>query len=968
MSGGGNKVFDIVFGVQRGAGRYELVLGPQIEDERGNRMNQDGDGVNGEDPGDRYVASVELGESGPRVVDAQWGGLEPFTLDRLRVTFDKAINVNTFTSGDIVSFVGPGGRISTSYQITAVSGGGNKVFDIVFGVQRGAGRYELVLGPQIEDERGNRMNQDGDGVNGEDPGDRYVASVELGESGPKVVDAQWGGSEAFTLDRLRVTFDKAINVNTFTSGDIVSFVGPNGSISTSYQITAVSGGGNKVFDIVFGVQRGAGRYELVLGPQIEDERGNRMNQDGDGVNGEDPGDRYVASVELGESGPRVVDAQWGGLEPFTLDRLRVTFDKAINVNTFTSGDIVSFVGPGGRISTSYQITAVSGGGNKVFDIVFGVQRGAGRYELVLGPQIEDERGNRMNQDGDGVNGEDPGDRYVASVELGESGPKVVDAQWGGSEAFTLDRLRVTFDKAINVNTFTSGDIVSFVGPNGSISTSYQITAVSGGGNKVFDIVFGVQRGAGRYELVLGPQIEDERGNRMNQDGDGVNGEDPGDRYVASVELGESGPRVVDAQWGGLEPFTLDRLRVTFDKAINVNTFTSGDIVSFVGPGGSISTSYQITAVSGGGNKVFDIVFGVQRGAGRYELVLGPQIEDERGNRMNQDGDGVNGEDPGDRYVASVELGESGPRVIDAQFRGSNPRMFDSVRLTFSEPIKPSSFTEDDIVEFTGPNGTISTSYTIVPVNGSNDTQFDILFAKQNRQGTYRMTVGPFIEDSLGNYMNQNGDHINGQIPEDRFILEQYLDTSKTKRYDAWKVNRPIRDYRVTRSAITITEAITISDLSVRVNLNHSATGDLRIRLIGPQNQSVVLFDRHGKNGDNLRNTWFSDSADISISQGKPPYNGNYRSIQSLSMFHNSLAAGKWILEVRDTKSGNVGKLLSWSLVVTGTMEDGEGGGMGGMMSAFDNSACVWPVYYLPPSASNGDHSEEWNWADPIEVG
>jgi hypothetical protein len=86
------------------------------------------------------------------------------------------------------------------------------------------------------------------------------------------------------------------------------------------------------------------------------------------------------------------------------------------------------------------------------------------------------------------------------------------------------------------------------------------------------------------------------------------------------------------------------------------------------------------------------------------------------------------------------------------------------------------------------------------------------------------------------------------------------------------------------------------------------------------------------------------------------------------MFHNSLAAGKWILEIRDTKSGNVGKLLSWSLVITGTMEDGEGGGMGGMMSAFDNAACVGPVYYLPPSPSNDDHNEVWNWADPIEVG
>jgi subtilisin-like proprotein convertase family protein len=366
--------------------------------------------------------------------------------------------------------------------------------------------------------------------------------------------------------------------------------------------------------------------------------------------------------------------------------------------------------------------------------------------------------------------------------------------------------------------------------------------------------------------------------------------------------------------------------------------------------------------------VFDITFGVQRGAGSYQLVLGPQIEDEGGRPMNQDGDGVNGEDPGDRYTASVVLGESGPKVVDAQFNGSSPRVFDSVRLTFSTPIKPSSFTEDDIIEFTGPNGIISTSYTIVPVNGSNNTQFDILFAKQNKQGIYKMTIGPFIEDSLGNYMNQNSDQINGQVPEDRFSLEQYLDTSITKRYDAWKVNRPIRDHRVTRSVITITEAITISDLSVRVNLNHSATGDLYIRLIGPQNQSLVLFNRHGKMGDNLRNTWFSDSANISISQGKPPYNGVFRPIQSFSMFHNSLAAGKWILEIRDTKSGNVGKLLSWSLVITGTMEDGEGGGMGGMMSAFDNAACVGPVYYLPPSPSNDDHNEVWNWADPIEVG
>jgi subtilisin-like proprotein convertase family protein len=336
--------------------------------------------------------------------------------------------------------------------------------------------------------------------------------------------------------------------------------------------------------------------------------------------------------------------------------------------------------------------------------------------------------------------------------------------------------------------------------------------------------------------------------------------------------------------------------------------------------------------------------------------------------MNQDGDGVNGEEVEDRYTASVVLGESGPRVIDAQFRGSRPRTFDSVRFTFSTPIKPSSFTEDDIIEFTGPDGSISTSFTIVPVNGSNNTQFDIIFSRQVKKGYYKMTIGPFIEDDLGNVMNQNGDYMNGQIPEDRYSIEQYLDTSVTKRYNAWKTNSPIRDYRVTRSTLTITEAITISDISVRVNLKHGATGDLRIRLIGPQNQSVVLFNRHGRNGDNLRNTWFSDSANISISQGRPPYNGIYRPVQSFTIFHDMLAAGKWTLEIRDTKGGNVGKLLSWSLVITGTMEDGEGGTLGSMMSSLENTSQFWPAYYLPPTPSNHDHDSRWDWTDPIEVG
>ena len=430
----------------------------------------------------------------------------------------------------------------------------------------------------------------------------------------------------------------------------------------------------------------------------------------------------------------------------------------------------------------------------------------------------------------------------------------------------------------------------------------------------------------------------------------------------------SGPRVIEAQWYGEAPFTLDRLRVTFDKAIDVSTFTSEDIVSFTGPNGGISTSYTITAVSGTGNKVFDIRFGVQSSPGTYRLTLGPNIVDSDGNAMNQNGNGVNGEDPGDRYTAETVLGSSGPRVVEAQFKGSRPRTFDSVRFTFSKPINPSSFTEDDIIELTGPDGPISTNFTIHSVDGSNNTQFDVIFSQQAKRGNYKIVIGPFIEDSSGNPMNQNIDSINGQIPEDRYSIEQYLDTSVKRRYDVMNVNKPIRDYRITRSVLTVTEAITISDISVRVNLKHTATGDLYIRLIGPQNQAVVLFNRHGRKGDDLRNTWFSDNASTSISQGRPPYNGVFRPVQSFTIFHDILAAGRWTLEVRDTKAGNVGKLLSWSLVITGTMEDGEGGGLGGMMSIQDETASYWPAWYLPPTSTSKDRAGAWEAADPIEVG
>ncbi len=76
----------------------------------------------------------------------------------------------------------------------------------------------------------------------------------------------------------------------------------------------------------------------------------------------------------------------------------------------------------------------------------------------------------------------------------------------------------------------------------------------------------------------------------------------------------------------------------------------------------------------------------------------------------------------------------------------------SARVTFNEPIDPTTFTPDQVSSFMGPNGDIS----ILGVNlvaGSDFTQFDITFAGQTTAGSYSMVIGPDILDDSGTPMD-----------------------------------------------------------------------------------------------------------------------------------------------------------------------------------------------------------------------
>src|SRR5262249_26534062 len=159
----------------------------------------------------------------------------------------------------------------------------------------------------------------------------------------------------------------------------------------------------------------------------------------------------------------------------------------------------------------------------------------------------------------------------------------------------------------------------------------------------------------------------------------------------------------------------------------------------------------------------------QTASGTYTMVVGPDIRDTLGNQMNQNGNQGNGEATADQYTISGTLTVpppppppppppfvSGPRVISADFAGTPSVNVSSVRLTFDKAVDTTTFTAADIASFTGPNGSVSTSYTVTPVSGSGNTQFDVSFSAQTASGTYTMVVGPDIRDTLGNQMNQDG--------------------------------------------------------------------------------------------------------------------------------------------------------------------------------------------------------------------
>jgi subtilisin family serine protease len=240
-----------------------------------------------------------------------------------------------------------------------------------------------------------------------------------------------------------------------------------------------------------------------------------------------------------------------------------------------------------------------------------------------------------------------------------------------------------------------------------------------------------------------------------------------------------------------------------------------------------------------------------------------------------------------------------PTVTGAIASKPSLGQFYKIRLLFNEAMVPSSFTTAD-VSLAGPRGSIAVT-DVAPVSGTNNTQFDVTFATQTTPGSYRLVVGPHVQDTASNEMTQA-------------YSVTFTVKGSSATFGSGSLNLAVSEFRTTTSTVNVGQDLAVGKLTVNVNLTYPWIGDLVIKLRGPDGTTVMLFNRRGGRGHDLHAT-FDDAAQTPIANGKAPYNGSYRPEQTLAAFAGKNARGSWQLIVQDQAAGDQGTLTGWSFTL-----------------------------------------------------
>jgi hypothetical protein len=219
--------------------------------------------------------------------------------------------------------------------------------------------------------------------------------------------------------------------------------------------------------------------------------------------------------------------------------------------------------------------------------------------------------------------------------------------------------------------------------------------------------------------------------------------------------------------------------ITFNETIDPSTLTFGGSnpqVHLTDPNGAAVTITGITdltpATAGQTHPhtVFQLVFANQMTQGTYVLTVGPLVTDFAGNAMDQNGNGINGETPGDIFTAQFLV--TGLRVIGtnpAQAPATSPPGLAAITVQFTLGVDSTSINAPGAVTLTDPNGA-SVPITITDATLATTNKHDLWtfsFTPQTTLGAYTLVIDKSVQDLGGGQMDQDADALTGD-PNDGF--------------------------------------------------------------------------------------------------------------------------------------------------------------------------------------------------------
>lgn len=184
-----------------------------------------------------------------------------------------------------------------------------------------------------------------------------------------------------------------------------------------------------------------------------------------------------------------------------------------------------------------------------------------------------------------------------------TGGRILSSEAIGINSGAITGFKVKFNEAIQASTFTAANI-KVTSPSGSLLTVSGITAVAGTNNTEFTFNIASSSTAGNYTIQVGPNILDLAGNKMDQDGDTINGELTQDVYSASYNLtSNSSFNFYNTTVTNIRDFTRTVSYITVAQDIRISdlnvlvdvthTYDSDLIISLKSPAGVVSTlSYR----------------------------------------------------------------------------------------------------------------------------------------------------------------------------------------------------------------------------------------------------------------------------------------------------------------------------------------------------------------------------------------